>query len=138
MVHYITWWLLAWRWLVYYFLSNFSLCTPHYTAGPFVYDVFISVSHFLNVLYNHYFCYRSFDWFQFSPSIAIDYILIFQFDPYSFNFGINLNSLNLFGIEVLFCFSFALRLIDDIFLFSFWFIFFLILGLVLHSLIFCL
>ena len=43
------------------------------------------------------FFYRSFDLFQFYPSIKIDHIFCFLFGPYSFNFLFDFNSFNLFN-----------------------------------------
>ena len=40
-------------------------------------------------------------YFQFCPAIEINYILYFNFVPYSFNFGFDFKTLNMFGMEIL-------------------------------------
>ena len=75
-------------------LLPFSLsCKLKYRVGPWFYSIFISVPYLLIVLHGPNFCYISFDLFQLGPSIEIDYIFRFQFNPHSSNFWIGLNPL---------------------------------------------
>jgi hypothetical protein len=49
-------------------------------------------------------------YFQFCPAIEINYILYFHFVPYSFNFGFDFKSFNMFGIEILIIVKWILQL----------------------------
>ena len=101
-------------------LALFSLsCMLQYRAGPWFYGVFISVPYLLIVLHGPNFYYISFDLFQLSPSIEIDYIFRFQFGPHSFNFWIGFNPL-IYLVQRFWFFQFyPLIEIDNIFGFHF-------------------
>ena len=85
------------RWAVECF-PLFLFFSLNYMSAPKFYAFFISFSSLLIVLCGPYFCYVSFDLFQFGPSIEIDYIIRFQFSP-PFNFWIDFKSLNIFGTK---------------------------------------
>ena len=80
--------------LIFFFL--FSLLQTKLHESPLCICVFISVPDLLIVWYGPYLCDISFDLFSFCPSIEIDYIFQFYFGTYSFNFGIDFKSLNIF------------------------------------------
>ena len=99
-------WLVSWWWSIDLFFCFSHSCRLNYMKILFIYDVFILFPVLLIVLYGIDCNYISFYFFYFCHSIEIDYIFFFHFGPYSFNYGIDFKSLNIFGIKVWTFFNF--------------------------------